>query len=329
MRRRTVVLGGAASAMLAAIPLRAQPSGKQYRVGMLIPVSGLAATPYTAAAREQLAKHGFVEGRNLHLDVRIPEAFGAREGIAKTRELIALKPDALLVLGTSLTQAAVSATDAVPIVFAWVADAPASGILKDLARPERNATGVTNRFFELAAKRVELARELVPASRRLAMAANYFESTLEATMQFAQRTADKLGLELVRIEVGGSWAHGVELSLKAGAQAMLAMTPFEFFGLRFAAEQVIASSIERRFPVIFSNVETVDAGGLASYATRLADDVRRAADLLARVLRGEKPGDLPVDQAARFELSINLKTARAIGLQVPPSLLVRADRVIE
>jgi putative ABC transport system substrate-binding protein len=323
------MLGAAASATLAALPLRAQLAARQYRVGMLVPVSGLVAAPYIAAARDQLAKHGFVEGRNLRLDVRIPEDFGAREGIAKTRELIALKPDALLVLGTPLTQAAVSATETVPIVFAWVADPHASGILKDLARPERNATGVTNRFFELAAKRVELARELVPSVKRLAMAANYFESTLETAMRFAQRTADRLELELARVEVGGSWAHGVELSLKSGAQAMLAMTPFEFFGLRFAAEQVIASSVERRFPVIFSNVETVDVGGLASYATRLADDVRRAADVLARILSGERPRDLPVDQAARFELAINLKTAREIGLQVPPSLLVRADRVIE
>jgi len=329
MRRRTVVLGAAAAATLATLPVSGQQAGRSYRVGVLIPVAGLLAAPYIAAARDQLSKQGFVEGRNLQLDVRIPDSFGAQEGMAKTRELAALKPDALLVLGTPLTQAAVSTAEAIPVVFAWVADPVASGILKNLARPERNATGVTNRFFELAAKRVELARELIPSSKRLAMAAGYFDAALETAMQFAQRTADKLALELVRVEVGGSWAHGVELSLKAGAQAMLAMTPFELLGSRFAAEQVITSSIERRFPVIFSNVETVDAGGLASYATRLGDDVRRAADLLARVLNGARPRDLPIDQAARFELAINLRTARAIGLNVPQSLLLRADRVIE
>lgn len=110
---------------------------------------------------------------------------------------------------------------------------------------------------------------------------------------------------------------------------MLAMTPFEFFGMRLAADAVVADSIQRRFPTIFSNVETVETGGLASYATRLSSDVRRAADMLALILRGQKPGRLAVDQAARFELAINLKTARAIGLKIPPSLLLRADRVIE
>lgn len=328
MRRRTVVWSGAASAMLTALPLRAQNSDRSFRIGVLMPVAGLAGAPYIAAAREQLAQRGFVQGRNLSIDIRIPD-FGSRAGTAAARELIALKPDALLVLGTPLTQSALAATDAVPVVFTWVADPLASGIVKDLARPDRNATGVTNRFFELTAKRVELVRELLPPARRLAMASNYFEATLETAMQFAQRAADRVRLELVRVEVGGSWANSIESSIKAGAQAMLAMTPFEFFGMRLAADAVVADSIQRRFPTIFSNVETVETGGLASYATRLSSDVRRAADMLALILRGQKPGRLAVDQAARFELAINLKTARAIGLKIPPSLLLRADRVIE
>jgi putative ABC transport system substrate-binding protein len=329
MRRRTVVLGAAASAVLAAAPVRAQQPGRTYRIGVLTPVAGLAGAPYLAALREQLGKHGFAEGRNLGIDVRVLDSFGSRAAAAAAQELIARKPDAILSMGTTLTLGALASTSTIPIVFTWVADPLGSGLLKNLARPDRNATGVTNRSFELTAKRVELVRALLPAAKRLAMATNYFDPVLEQAMTHAQRAAEQVGIELVRVEVGASWANGVELSKKAETQAMLALTPFRFFGLSFAEEDVVRQSIEQRFPVTFSNVETVEAGGLASYGTRLTDDVRRAADLLARVLAGEKPQELSVDQAARFELAINVKTARAIGLTVPQSLLVRADRVIE
>jgi len=329
MRRRTVVLGGAASAMLAVAGVRAQQLGRTYRIGVLTPVAGLAGAPYLSALREQLGKHGFIDGRNLGIDVRVMDSLGSRAAAAAAQELIARKPDAILAIGTTLTRGALASTSAIPIVFTWVADPLGSGLLKSLARPDRNATGVTNRSFELTGKRVELVRGLLPAAKRLAMATSYYDPVLEQAMTHAQRAAEQVGIELVQVEVGASWANVVELSQKAGAQAMLALTPFRFFGLSFAEEDVVRQSIEQRFPVMFSNVETVEAGGLASYATRLTDDLRRATDLLARVLAGEKPQELSVDQAARFELAINLKTARAIGLPIPQPLLLRADRVIE
>jgi putative ABC transport system substrate-binding protein len=329
VRRRTIVLGAAASAVLAATGARAQQPGRMYRVGVLTSVAGLAGAPYLSALREQLGKHGFVDGRNLGIDVRVPDSFGSQAAAAAARELIARKPDAILSMGTTLTQGALASTGTIPVVFTWVSDPLGSGLLKDLAKPDRNATGATNRNFELTAKRIELVRALLPVAKRLAMATNYFDPVLEQAMSHAQRAAEQVGIELVRVEVGGSWANGVESSRKAGAQAMLALTPFRFFGLRFAEEDVVRQSIEQRYPVTFSNVETVNVGGLASYATRLTDDIRRAADLLARVLVGVKPQELSVDQAARFELAINLKTARAIGVPIPQSLLLRADRVIE
>ena len=329
MRRRTVVLGGAAGAMLAATLLRAQQPGRQYRVGLLPPLSGLGARPYVSALREQLAKHGFVEGRNLSIDVRHQVSFGAVPAMAAASELLALKPDVLLTLGTPLTRAAATATDAVPIVFAWVADPLAFGIIKELARPGGNVTGVTDRNFELTIKRLELVRELLPSAKRVAMVAGYFDAVLERMMKFAYGAAEKLEFQLVRIEAGTSWANVPQSAIDAGAQAALVMTPFAYFGLRYAEEEIVRHSNERRFPLVFANVETVETGGLVSYATRLDDNLRRAANLVARVLRGDRPADLPVDQAARFELAINLKTARAIGLKIPKSLLVRADRVIE
>lgn len=329
MRRRSVVLAGAASAMLAAAPARAQLPGRSYRVGLLPPLSGLGARPYVAALREELAKHGFIEGRNLDIDVQHQTGFGAVPAMAAARDLLALKPDVLLTLGTSLTRAAATATDTVPIVFAWLADPLAFGIVKDLARPGGNVTGVTDRNFELTIKRLELVRELLPSAKRVAMVAGYFDAVLESMMKFAHDAAEKLGFHLVRFEAGTSWAHVPQTAIDAGAQAALVMTPFAYFGLRHAEEEVVRLSIERRFPIVFANVETVATGGLMSYATRLDDNLRRAANLVARVLRGDRPGDLSVDQAAHFELAINLKTARAVGLKIPQSLLARADRVIE
>jgi len=161
------------------------------------------------------------------------------------------------------------------------------------------------------------------------LAAAVFDATAEEAMKFAHRAADRLGLELLRTVGGSNWSSAIDAAVKAGAQALSMLFPFFAFGMRFTAEEVIRLTAERRIPAIYVDSETVELGGLMSYGTNLSDDMRRGADLLARVLRGEKPGDLSVDQAARFELAINLGAARAIGLKIPQSLLVRADRVIE
>jgi putative ABC transport system substrate-binding protein len=188
-------------------------------------------------------------------------------------------------------------------------------------------TGVSIRFFELAAKRLELVRELLPSAKRVAVASGVFDSVLEAAMVFVQRASEQLGLELVRVE--GPLAHAIRASTKTGAHAVSLMAPFAVLGQLSTAAEVVRHSIEQRIPAIFPDVESVELGGLMSYATNLSDDLRRGADLLARVLRGERPGDLPIDQSSRFELAVNLKTARAMSLAIPQSLLVRADRVIE
>jgi putative ABC transport system substrate-binding protein len=329
MRRRTVVLGAAAGAMLAASGARAQQPGRKYRVGMIISAGGLAGRSYVAAAHEQLAKHGFVEGRNIDVDVRIPSGFGPGPALAAAREVVAGKPDVVLSFGTALTEAAIKAADGIPVVFFWVADPLGPGFVKDLAKPGGNVTGVSNRYFELTVKRLELARELLPSAKRVAMVAVFFDPFVERTMQIAQRAAEHLGLDLLRIASGGQWGGVIESSQKAGAQAALMLVPFTPFGARLSLEEVIGRSIEGRFPVVFAEVEAVDAGGLLSYSNRFTNEVRRGVDMLVRVLRGEDPGALAVDQSARFELAVNLRTARAIGLMVPPSLMLRADRVIE
>lgn len=218
---------------------------------------------------------------------------------------------------------------AVPIVFTWVADPVKSKIVADFAKPGGNATGVTNRFLDLTAKRIELARELVPSMKRVAVLAGVFDVSLVAAMEVAERAAEQLGIVLTRVEAGLEWKRALHRAVTEGADAVVITTPFSMFGMRFAAEDVVRESIEKRITTVFSDIETVPAGGLIGYASSLAGDMRRGADVLARVLRGEPPANIPVDQATRFELALNLKTARAIGLQVPQSLLVRADRVIE
>jgi putative ABC transport system substrate-binding protein len=306
-----------------ALPALAQTPGRAYRVGAIFGVGGEAMKPYLAALKERLAAHGFAEGRNLRLDAR--GAIGTfHEDRELALELLAAKPDALLTSLTGVTRAAQAATRSTPIIFVWVADPVAEGFVKSLARPGGNATGVTNRYGELLAKRVELARELLPAAKRIAIGpaveGDLFFQSLSAP---ARAAAARLGMEIVVIPT--PWS--IEASVKTGAEAIL---PLFVHALQpVSGVDVIRIAAEKGIPVIYSDAAAVEAGGLISYGTNLVDDVRRGADLLTRMLKGAKPGELPVDQAARFELAVNLKTARALGLTISQSILLRADRVIE
>jgi putative ABC transport system substrate-binding protein len=314
--------------MLAVSGARARAAARTYRVGLLSPLSGLAAGAYTAAFREELAKHGFMEGRNLVIESRSPLP-GFQAGLQAARELLAFKPDALFATTTVLSQAAHAATGSVPVVFAWVGDPVHSGLVKSFAKPGGNVTGVSNRYFELVAKRLEILRELLPRAKRVAVMAAVMDGAGEEAMKAAQRAADALGFQLVLIVAGIDWRSAIERAAKEGAQAVSLLFPFFAYGMRITAEQFVRSIAERRIPAIFHDSETVEIGGLMSYGTNLASDVRRAAGLLARVLRGERPGGLAIEQASHFELALNLKAAHAIGVKSPPPLLTRADRVIE
>jgi putative ABC transport system substrate-binding protein len=324
MKRRALLVGGAAGVALAAASGLAQ---RRYRIGVIAPFSTLG-SPYRAALRAQLAKHGFVEGQNVTIDARHSEP-GPQSALAVAAQLVASKPDAIMALTTQPASGAMAATTSIPIVFAWVGDPVRSQLVRDLARPGGNVTGVTNRFFELAAKRIELLRELLPAAKRVAVVSGYFDPILEMAMQSAQSAADRLGFELIRVSGGMHWERVIPAAAEARAQAAMVMTPFAVFGMTTSAALVVRGAMEQRLPAVYSDVESVELGGLLSYATSLSEDVRRAADLLARILKGEKPAVLPIDQAARFELGLNLKTARGLGLRIPPSILARADRVIE
>lgn len=326
LRRRLLL----ASAALLASPRSPHAQAVARKVGVLIPIGRDDLKPYREALVRQLAAGGFAEGRNLELDVRsASQSFHEDREVA--RELVRKKIDALFTLGTPVTESARAATKSVPIVFAWVADPVASGILKSLADPGGNVTGVSNRYGELAVKRLELARELRPAAKRVAFVHVFRDALYEdAIAPHVVPAAKALGVELIVVDRGAAccgWDAMFGGAARLGAEVVVPIITYATTPISGA--QLVERSNVARVPVIFSDALAVERGGLISYGTNLFDELRRGADVLVRVLKGTRPGDIPVDQAARFELVVNLKTAKAIGIAIPPSILLRADRVIE
>lgn len=325
-RRRFLLATGS---LLAAPLVRAQQPGRNYRVGALFVGAGAATQLYRSALRDRLATHGFVEDHNLKIDAR-GAAGMFHEDRNVVREMVAAKPDAIFTCKVGPTEAAQAATKSVPIVFVWVDDPVATGLVKSYARPGGNVTGVTNRFGELLVKRLELARELMPRAKRVAVVGGTLAiqgKEFEAIAPALRKAAAQLGVELLEIPARGIWDDVIARAKKAGAEVLL---PFAVFSDQLVAgEQVVQLANHLRIPTIFADAEMAERGGLISYGTSLVDDVRRGADQLARVLKGAKPAELPVDQAARFELVVNVKTAKALGITIPQSVLLRADRVIE
>ena len=321
----------AASALVASPLARAaQPSNKVYRVGAIFPFSTSSGRgqQYLAALREILAARGFVEGKNLKIDMTV----AITRSFAKfnAQSLLKLKPDAIFTLKTAATLGALDATKSVPIVFARVADPKVSGIVKDYARPGGNTTGTSTRYFELTIKRLELVRELLPDAKRVVVLTGYFDLSVRTAMRLAEPAAERLGLELDGKSAGSAfWKQAVSDVAASGADAILVAFSFSDFDMSAQEQATASEAISQRIPVIYVDSESVELGGLISYAANPTEDFRRGAKYLARVLGGEKPGDLPIDQATRFELAVNLKTAKAIGITIPPSILLRADRVIE
>ncbi len=318
MRRRDFVAAGLAAPLLA----RAQRTDRRYRLGVLLPVD-TSGPNHLPVIRERLAALGFVEGRNIEIDVRY-----ARTDPDAAQELLARKPDALLAATDDAVRVAQAATKSVPIVFTWVADPVLSGFVKTYARPGGNTTGVANRYYELTVKRLELLHELLPGVRRVGMTGRLHDAVGQTALRAAQEAAKRLKIELI-ILIGFGGIEVVNSLVAAGAQADCNSANFAIAGDRYAAEVAVRARAQARMPAVFVETETVEVGGLISYSSSLGDELRRTVDLLAKVLRGAKPADLPVEQAARFELAVNLKTAKALGLKIPQAILLRADRVIE
>jgi putative tryptophan/tyrosine transport system substrate-binding protein len=323
MKRRTFItlLGGAAAWPLTA---RAQQPGKMPTIGFLGTTTAAAWGPWTAAFVQRLRQLGWIEGRNLAIEYRWAEA--RSENFAKiAAEFVRLKVD-VIIAGGSAAVAAKQATSVVPVVFV-LGEPVGTGLVATLARPGGNVTGLSNQQTDLPGKRLELLREVLPSLRRLAIVANvdYPEAVLE--MRDVQAISKTLGLEVVKVEIqrADDISPAFE-ALKGRADALYVITDALVSNNRV---RINTLALARRLPTMHGVREYVEAGGLMSYGADYSDLFRRAGDYVDKILRGAKPADIPVEQPTKFDLVVNLITAEALGLTVPPSLLARADRVIE
>jgi putative tryptophan/tyrosine transport system substrate-binding protein len=322
MKRREFIalLGGAAAWPFAA---RAQ---KLPTVGFLGANASLAMSHQTAAFVQRLHELGWVEGRNVAIEYRWTE--GRNERAAEmVAEFVRLKVDVILTAGAAPVRAAKEATSVIPIVFAVAADPVGTGLVASLSRPGGNITGLSLQATDLPGKRIELLREVVSGLGRLAIMANANSPGAALEMREAQATAKTLGLETVTLEIRRpeDIAPAFE-ALNDRAQALFVCGDPLVITNR---TRINALALAARLPTMFISREHVDAGGLISYGPNIADLYRRAADHVDKILRGAKPGDIPVEQPTKFELVINLKTAKALGLTIPQSVLERADEVIQ
>jgi putative tryptophan/tyrosine transport system substrate-binding protein len=332
MDRRTF-LGTLGSGLLAApLAAKAQQAAKIARIGYLS--SNLATSPHLREAfRQGLRDLGYVEGRNLVIEDR--DAEGKVERLpALAAELVALKVDIIVTEAgsTVVPVAAKQATRTIPIVFASAADPVGRGLVTSLGRPGGNVTGLASLNAELVGKRVELLTQAVPEIRQVAVlwlpGGALGERTEKQMLTGAEVAARRLGVRLQFVEARDPADFDRAFSDMTRARpGALTLLPSNMF--RREQRRLVDLAERHRLPTVYFGREFVDAGGLMSYAAPLTDLCRRAATYVDKILKGAKPGDLPVEQPTKFELVINLKTAKALGLTIPPSLLQRADQVIE
>ena len=329
MARRTFIRAMSSGLLAVPITAEAQEAAKVPRLGLLI--SSWAGNPHLRATFLQgLRELGYVEGRNVVIEYRSAEARSERFP-ALAAELVALKVDVLVVPGTPGALAAKQATRTIPIVFAGVSDPVESGLVTSLARPGGNVTGVSLLAPELVGKSLELLKEAVPGVSRVAVLWQpgvLGERTEQDMLKGAEVAARALGVRLQLVEARGpedlDKAFSDMTKERAGALTVLGTAMFIT-----ERRRLVGLAAKNRLPVVYPWKEGVDAGGLMAYGPNIADVFRRAATYVDRILKGAKPGDLPVEQPTKFELVINLKAARVLGLTIPPSLLARADQVIE
>ena len=309
-----------------AVPLAApaqQPS-KRPRVGVIAEYSRT--DPFIAVFRQGLRELGYIEGRSVVVEYRYLRGVADRAPTFAA-ELIRRKVDVLVVEGTAATQLTKTVTTAVPIVFVTTSDPVGSGLVATLARPGGNVTGTSTFLPEMSGAYLELLKAAVPQVTRVAVLWNPANPVITPALDEVRETARTLAVELHFLEVRRrkdlAGAFSSLMAWRAGG--VLAM-PDPVFGNELAHLSMLAA--KHRVPAIYPGREFAETGGLLAYGPSFADNYRRAATYVDKILKGAKPADLPVEQPAKFDLVINLRTAWALGLTIPPSLLVRADRVI-
>ena len=324
MRRRDLIalLGsGVAGWPLVA---RAQQPAKLPTVGFL-GSNASAWSPWTAAFVQRLRELGWIEGRTIAIEYRWSEGLPERNAEIAA-EFVRLKVDVIVTNNFALPTL-MQATEVIPIVFPLGTDPVGGGLVASLARPGSNVTGLSMQSADLASKRLELLREVLPRLSRLAIIGNVGNTQSVLEMDEVQAVARGLGIEVAPLEIrrAEDITPAFE-ALKAQADALYVVGDALVNANR---TRIMTLSLSARLPTIFNARSFVQAGGLMSYGPNFSDQFRRTAELVDKILRGTKPGDIPVEQPSRFELVINLTTAKGLGLTIPDSFLLRADEVIE
>jgi putative ABC transport system substrate-binding protein len=326
MRRREFItlLGGATAAW--PLSARAQQPAKLPTIGIVGPTTASVAGKWTSALVQRLRELGWIEGRTVLIEHRWAE--GQAERVAEiATEFVRRKVDVIVTAGTSNVIVAKRLTSQIPIVFAGAGDPVGTGLVASLARPGANVTGLSNQSTDLAPKRVELLREVAPGLRRLAIMANVGNPLTVLELGELQAAARPLGLQLDTLEIRRPQDIASALdAVKGRADALYVCQDLVTRANRL---RINTLALAARLPVMHASREFIESAGLISYGPNFPDLYRRTADYVDKILRGAKPADLPVEQPTKFELVVNLTTAKALGIEVPPTLLARADEVIE
>ena len=323
-----IAIAAAAILILASVRLaEAQQPKKVPRIGVLFPGTPASFSTRTEAFLQGLRELGYVEGKTITIEWR-----WAQDRVEQlpelAAELVRLNVDVIVTNGTPASQVAKNATRTIPIVMAVVGDPVGTGLVESLARPGGNATGLSNLTPELSGKRLELLKEVVPRASRVAVMLNPTNPNHQLDLKETQVAARTLGVELQPIEVSNpnTFQGAFATMTRDRVRALIVLADPTFYSQR---SRIVELAVKSRLPGIYSQLEFAEAGGLLSYGPDRADLYRRAATYVDKILKGANPAELPVQQATKFELVINLKTVKALGLTIPQSLLQRADEVIQ
>jgi putative ABC transport system substrate-binding protein len=326
MNRRKLLVAFGLGALAGALPAFAQQKGKVWRVGFLGSASAAANVARIEALRVGLRDLGYVEGKNIVIEFRWAD--GKYERLPElAAELVRLKVDIIITHGTPGSLAAKQATASIPIVIATISDPVATGVVASLRQPGANVTGVMFFTQELNEKRLEMIREVLPNAKRVAILTNADNASMKHMIPALEAVGKALKLEVRRFDVRGPEEFEKAFSAMVAVRAD-AVVPIEDAMLLANDKAMADHAAKRRLPLVAWK-EVAEKGGVLAYGVDFPDMFRRSASYVDRILKGAKPADLPVERSTKFELVINMKTVKALGVKLPQSVLVRADRVIE
>ena len=326
MDRRRFLLTSLVGALAMPSAAGAQQTEKVRRIGILVASSASFIAPYVETFRKALRGLGYLENQNIAIEYRYAEGKYERLPVLAA-DLVRLKVDIIVTEGTPPSRAAKQATTTIPIVMTVTGDPVVTGLVADLARPGGNLTGASFFFPEIAVKRLELLKEAVPAVSRVLVVWNPANAVHDPVVKAIEAAAKTLGIGVQHLKV--QTPADFDSALSAISKSRESLLVLEDALINVYTSQIVRLATRTRLPTIFGLTSFAEAGGLMAYGPNRNELWQRAATFVDKILRGAKPGELPVEQSTRFDLVINLKTAKALGLTIPPSLLARADQVIE